>query len=145
MLYISTRDSKAVYVSGAEAIARGLAPDGGLYVPQCFPPYAPDQAAEKDYAQLAEDIFALYLGDFSRAELSRAARAAYTGGAFPPAVAPCVQVGPFTVLELFHGPTCAFKDMALSVLPHLLNLSAAKTDQAGDIVILVATSGDTGK
>ena len=145
MQYISTRDSSANPVSGAEAILRGLAPDGGLYVPQGFPPYEPEQAQQKSYTQLAEEIFALYLPDFSRAELAQAARAAYGGGAFPTEVAPCLQVGPFTVLELFHGPTCAFKDMALAVLPHLLRLSAAKTGQAGENVILVATSGDTGK
>jgi len=156
MKYISTRDSNAVPVSGAVAIARGLAPDGGLYVPQYrgqgaggreqdFPAYFPADLTHKSYCELAEDIFALYLEDFSRAELAHVARAAYAGGAFPPAVAPCVQVGPFTVLELFHGPTCAFKDMALAALPHFLTLAAAKTEQAGEIVILVATSGDTGK
>ena len=142
---------------------RGLAPDGGLYVPQNrgrrltdrgrrredrgrnFPAYFPAGLAQKNYCELAAEIFALYLKDFSGTELMQAARLAYAGGAFPPQVAPCVQVGPFTVLELFHGPTCAFKDMALAALPHLLMLSAAKTGRSGETVILVATSGDTGK
>ena len=156
MQFISTRDSQAAPVSGAEAILGGLAPDGGLYVPQNrgerpeargqnFPAYFPDDLTQKSYAQLAGEIFALYLEDFSEVELGEAVRAAYAGGAFPPEVAPVVQVGPFAVLELFYGPTCAFKDMALAALPHLLTLSAAKMGRGGETVILVATSGDTGK
>ncbi|MCL1975506.1 MAG: threonine synthase [Firmicutes bacterium] len=153
MLYISTRDSQASPVSGAQAILRGLAADGGLYSPQAagengenvFPCYFPANLAQKSYAEVAQDIFALYLPEFTTAEITDAITKAYANGSFPSAVAPIVQVGPFTVLELFHGPTCAFKDMALAVLPHLMSLSAAKMKTSTETVILVATSGDTGK
>ena len=156
MLYISTRDSSASPINGAQAILRGPAPDGGLYAPQynsqkpedeeeIFPNYFPANLAHKSYCELAAEIFALYLPDFNRAKLAAAANAAYGGGAFPAQVAPCLEVGPFTALELFHGPTCAFKDMALAALPYLMTLAAAKTGRAGETVILAATSGDTGK
>ena len=156
MRYISTRDNGAQPLSGAEAILRGLAPQGGLYVPQygsrqttnsgqVFPAYYPADLAQKSYCELAEDIFALYLPDFGRAKLAAAARAAYGSGAFPAQVAPCLQVGPFAVLELFHGPTCAFKDIALAVLPQFLTLAAAQTGRGEKTAVLVATSGDTGK
>ena len=145
MRFISTRDSLARAVSSAYAIVHGLAADRGLYVPQYFPAYFPNDLAHKGYCELAREIFGLYLTDFSRVELDALVRAAYGDGAFPRVAAPCLRVGSFALLELFHGPTCAFKDMALAVLPHLLTLSTVKIGRDGENVILVATSGDTGK
>ncbi|MBQ6842255.1 MAG: threonine synthase [Firmicutes bacterium] len=142
MKFYSTRD-KNICVSGAEAIALGLAPGGGLFVPECFPAYAPDAA--KDYPQLARDIFGLYLDEFSADEIAEIVRRSYQVGNFPADPAPLASVAGVEVLELWHGPTAAFKDMALQALPHLLSASRIKAGHDKDTVILVATSGDTGK
>ena len=162
MLYTSTR-ACGVRVAAAQAIAQGISRDGGLFVPESIPRFAPgelDVLARMDYIGRAEHILAKFLGDdggpaaWKREELARCARAAYEGAFSHPAVAPVrplpSQNGALSVLELFHGPTCAFKDLALQLLPHLLTVSAAKTrqskaDAASEIIILVATSGDTGK
>lgn len=144
MQYISTRDVNSKPVSAAYAIRRGLAPDGGLYVPESFPAYRPEGWRSKDYRDLARDIFSLYLTDFTMEEIKECAELAY-GRAFPPETAPCVTVGGVEVLELFHGPTAAFKDIALQALPHLLTRSMKKCGDGMEAVILVATSGDTGK
>lgn len=144
MRYISTRDVNSKPVSAAYAISRGLAEDGGLYVPESFPSYQPDGWLTKDYRELAREIFALYLTDFTEEEIKGCAENAYANN-FPPEIAPCVTVGGTEVLELFHGPTAAFKDMALQALPHLLTRAMKKCGDDTTAVILTATSGDTGK
>ena len=149
MNYISTRD-KNLHMSAAQAIAGGLAPDGGLMTPERFPRLAPGDLARLSamtYEQRAADIMKRFLDDFSEEELLAYAHAAYGGGKFSsPDVAPVHQVDAHTYcLELWHGPTCAFKDMALQMLPHLLTASLKKTDEDKTVCILVATSGDTGK
>lgn len=144
MQYISTRDTRKKSVSAAQAIRSGLAPDGGLYVPENFPAYQPASWSGLDYRTLAGEIFALYLTDFSPDEIDDCVNNAYASN-FPPEVCPLVTVGDAEVLELFHGPTSAFKDMALQALPHLLRYSMSKCGGAGEAVILTATSGDTGK
>lgn len=149
MRYISTRDN-AESVQAAEAIVRGMVPQGGLYVPQEIPQL--DEAAlgamvDLSYQALAKEILALYLDDFSAEEISTMVDAAYDASRFDDAeVAPVVKIhdGLFA-LELWHGPTAAFKDMALQLLPHLLVHSMKKTGVDKEVVILVATSGDTGK
>lgn len=148
MMYNSTRDSR-VSVSSAQAISRGISEDGGLFVPASFPALTPGEVAaltEKTYIERAACVLSKFLTDFTPEEVEACAAAAYGGGRFrDPAVAPLRELpgGPH-VLELWHGPTCAFKDMALQILPHLMRESVRKTG-GGDIVILVATSGDTGK
>ena len=149
MLYTSTRDN-TVRVTAAQAITNGISPDGGLYLPCEVPQVTPDfiaGLAGLGYAERAKKILALYLKDFSAEELSGYVDAAYGGGKFSsPDIAPLVELHDnVSVLELWHGPTCAFKDMALQLLPHLLTGSAKRTLDNKDIVILVATSGDTGK
>ena len=149
MNYFSTR-SGAPAVSSAQAIVAGLAPDGGLYLPERFPQVSLQQLqalVEMDYEGRAVEILSLFLTDFSRQELADAVAAAYSREKFaPPQVAPVVSLDDRThVLELFHGPTCAFKDFALQLLPHLLTASLRKTGCDKTAVILVATSGDTGK
>lgn len=144
MRYISTRDADAKPVSAAYAIRRGLAEDGGLYVPDSFPSYKPEGWLTKDYRELAQEIFSLYLTDFTAGEIKECAKNAYAEN-FPPEIAPCVTAGGAEMLELFHGPTAAFKDMALQALPHLLTRSMKKCGDDTTAVILAATSGDTGK
>lgn len=149
MNYVSTRD-KNLRMSAAQAIAMGLAPDGGLMTPEVFPTL-PEGALEKlrnmSYEQRAVYVMKLFLEDFSEKELAEYARAAYGIGKFShPDVAPLQELGDgMFALELWHGPTCAFKDMALQMLPHLLTASLAKTKEDKTACILVATSGDTGK
>ena len=148
MSFFSTRGGAAVTAS--QAILYGLAPDGGLYVPAMFPPISREKLAsltEMDYCQRASTILRTYLEDFSIPEIDAALAAAYDKAKFDdPAIAPTKQLTDDTfVLELFHGPTLAFKDMALQLLPHLTTLSARKNGETREVSILVATSGDTGK
>jgi threonine synthase len=143
MRYISTR-GKAAPVTGAEAILQGLAPDGGLYVPETMP-VLPEDFAERfapmDYPARAAAVLSLFLPEFEGLEnICRKAYAKF--GGHP---APLVRAGEMQVLELWHGPTCAFKDMALQVLPGLMNKAKILTGEERDIYILTATSGDTGK
>lgn len=144
MQYISTRDASAKPVAASSAIRRGIAPDGGLYVPQSFPAYKPESWDGLGYQALARDIFALYLTDFTAREIEECVRNAYAEN-FPPQVIPCESVGDIEVLELFHGPTAAFKDIALQALPRLLTNSMEKCGDGKRAAVLVATSGDTGK
>ena len=149
MLYTSTRD-KSVHVTSAEAITHGISADGGLFVPEGIPQLTADDLARLaalDYKGRAKEILSLYLTDFSAEEIDRCVEGAYADGKFSsPAVAPLVKLADGShVLELWRGPTCAFKDMALQLLPHLLTVSAEKAAGGRQIVILVATSGDTGK
>lgn len=148
MLYVSTR-GKSDLVSAAHAITRGLAGDGGLFVPQNIPSMrmVDIKAMErKPYTERAIDVLLQYLTDFSEDELRECVNAAYAKEKFGDNPVPLVQVNDNTgVLELWHGPTSAFKDMALQLLPHLLTRSMKKTGETNKVVILVATSGDTGK
>ena len=148
MSFFSTRGGAAVTAS--QAILYGLAPDGGLYVPAMFPPISQKKLGDltnMDYRQRASTILRTYLEDFSIPEIDAALAAAYDEKKFDdPAIAPMKKLDDETwVLELFHGPTLAFKDMALQLLPHLTTLSARKNGEEREVSILVATSGDTGK
>ena len=149
MQYISTRDL-TVRSTASQAISRGLAPDGGLLTP-FYIPKLPNKALEElkgmAYQHRAVYIMKQFLEEFSIKELTDYAAAAYGPEKFDtPAVAPVRTLnGDIHCLELWHGPTCAFKDMALQMLPHLLTASLAKTEEQRTVCILVATSGDTGK
>ncbi len=149
MYYVSTRDA-ARRLTASQAIAQGLALDGGLMTPEVFlrlPSNALEVMKGMSYAQRAVYVMGPFLSEFSTAELNAFAQAAYGGGKFDcPEVAPVRQVDENTYcLELWHGPTCAFKDMALQMLPHLLTASLKKNGERKRVCILVATSGDTGK
>lgn len=148
MLYVSTR-GKTDLLSSAHAITRGLAADGGLFVPQNIPQIRMvdiKAMARKPYTERAVDVLMQYLTDFSEDELRECVNAAYAEDKFGAEPVPLVQVNDNTgVLELWHGPTSAFKDMALQLLPQLLTRSIKKTGETNKVVILVATSGDTGK
>jgi len=146
MQYISTR-GQAVSVTPAQAIVQGLASDGGLYVPKRFEPVSVQDIIDLDYTSRAVFILQKLLHGFSKEELTDCVKGAYGKNKFDaPSPAPVVKLknGVF-MLELWHGPTCAFKDMALQMLPGLLTHALDKTDAAHDALILVATSGDTGK
>ncbi len=149
MKYISTRNS-AHAVTSAQAIIAGLAPDGGLFLPESTPSVTLEEIsalAQLDYAGRASDILARFLTDFTKEELESYARLAYGPERFDAkGTAPVVPLeGNAHILELFHGPTCAFKDFALQILPYLLTASLRKNGVDKTVVILVATSGDTGK
>lgn len=148
MSLMSTRGGACVTAS--QAIVRGLAGDGGLYVPAMFPQLTTadfSALSEMDYRARASAVLRAYLEDYSSTEIESAVSAAYAPEKFDdPAIAPLKPVaGNVWMLELFHGPTLAFKDMALQLLPHLITLAARKNGEAREISILVATSGDTGK
>ena len=149
MKYYSTRD-KNVSLSAAEAVKMGLSRDGGLLTPTRIPQIDRaflERLIPMEYAQRAAKVMALYLTDYSEEELLTFGRNAYGPAQFDdPAAAPVRKVeNGLYCLELWHGPTCAFKDMALQILPYLLTTSAKKTIDGKKISILVATSGDTGK
>ena len=149
MQYISTRDREQQF-SAAQAISKGLADDGGLLTP-VYLPKLPRRSLEElknmSYQQRAVYVMKLFLDGFSVKELTDFANAAYGPEKFDtPAVAPVRALDSNTFcLELWHGPTCAFKDMALQMLPHLLSASLVKNQEEKTVCILVATSGDTGK
>ncbi len=146
MMYQSTRGAAAV--SASAAIVKGLAPDGGLYVPENFPKLPPiETLMPLSYKERAGVILSAFLSDFTAEEVEASVSAAYTAEKFgSSAIAPLTKLTDKThVLELWHGPTCAFKDMALQILPHLLTVSMRKNGISDEVVILVATSGDTGK
>ena len=148
MMYISTRDKKNM-VSAAQAITHGLAKDGGLFMPTSTPKFDLDDIKAlmgKNYVERAITILSGFLEDFTEEELRYAVSHAYTPEKFGEVPVPLVNLNNNTaVLELWHGPTSAFKDMALQLLPYLLTMSLTKTGEDSRIVILVATSGDTGK
>ncbi len=149
MYYMSTRDTE-LRLKSAEAIKKGLSSDGGLFVPCEIP-----ALSEKDflkmltmsYIERANLILRKYLTDFTAKQISECTERAYGGGKFSSEkVAPVVKLDDRQyILELWHGPTCAFKDMALQILPHFMSVAMKKTGEDKTIVILVATSGDTGK
>lgn len=149
MNYISTRDKKAVRTASS-AILQGLSAEGGLFVPETVPTLSDEELSRccaLDYCARARLVLGKFLGNFSGEEIFDCVSGAYTGGRFENDLpAPISKLDDSTyVLELWHGPTCAFKDMALQILPRLLSVSAKKNRQEGEVVILVATSGDTGK
>lgn len=148
MKYFSTRNSK-YKVSAAEAIVRGLAPDGGLFVPETIPCMDADEInslCKMNYRGRAAHIIAKYMVEFDRSEIEGFVTAAYGKNFDDERIAPLRFLDDNTaVLELWHGPTCAFKDMALQILPHLLTASLKKCGEERTACILVATSGDTGK
>lgn len=148
MMYVSTRDKKNM-VTAAQAITHGLATDCGLFLPQGVPCFSIEDIKSmigKSYIDRAVMVLSGFLTDFTEEELKHAVASAYTPEKFGEVPVPLVQLGNNTaVLELWHGPTSAFKDMALQLLPYLLTMSLEKTGETSKIVILVATSGDTGK
>jgi len=146
MLYHSTRGG-APAVSSARAIVDGLAPDGGLYVmsPEEIPALDWAGLMTLDYSSLAAKVISALLPDFDEAEAKGLVEAAYRGKFSAPRITPLRSAGDDLFLELFHGPTSAFKDVALCLLPHLMKRSAEKCGNTDDILILTATSGDTGK
>lgn len=149
MLYSSTRD-KSIKVTAAQAIAQGISEEGGLFVPCELPQFSIDRISSMvsmSYIDRAKTVLREFLTDFSEEELSYCVEGAYAANKFSsPKIAPTVNIdGNKNILELWHGPTCAFKDMALQLLPYLMTVSAKKTADGKTIVILVATSGDTGK
>ena len=149
MKYKSTRSKTETSVESAVAIKNGLAPDGGLYMPETIPTLTHEDLAalsDMSYPERAAKILSLYLSDYTEEELLADCRAAYGENRFPGGAAPLCKVDPeVTALELWHGPTCAFKDMALQIMPRLLSRALKKTGETRTALILVATSGDTGK
>lgn len=144
--YKSTRNSN-LKVTASEAILTGLAPDGGLFVPEELPvlDVSMDQLKDMSYQETAYAVMKRFLTDFTEEELKNCINKAYDSKFDTEEIAPLVKVDDTYYLELFHGATIAFKDMALSILPHLLTTSAKKNHVENEIVILTATSGDTGK
>lgn len=146
LLYKSTRNAEYT-VTASQAILKGLADDGGLFVPVEIPKLDVTMAELKSmsYQDTAYAVMKHFLTDFTEEELKHCINNAYDSKFDTEVIAPLVKVGDTYHLELFHGATIAFKDMALSILPHLLTTAAKKNDVKNDIVILTATSGDTGK
>lgn len=146
VLYNSTRNND-VKVTASQAILKGLADDGGLFVPQNIPTLDKSikELSAMTYQEVAYEVMKLFFTDFTQEELKNCINKAYDSKFDTPEIAPIVKADDAYFLELFHGSTIAFKDMALSILPHLLITSARKNNVKNDIVILTATSGDTGK
>ncbi len=148
MLYKSTRDSQ-LRLEASQVIAQGISREGGLFVPEAFPDLSQElpALAKLDYPALAKEIFGKFLTDFTEEEIAACVDKAYTPEKFG---SPCpVKLVPLAddkvLLELWHGPTCAFKDMALQILPQFLTTALKKVGGGKEAVILTATSGDTGK
>lgn len=146
LMYTSTRDAN-IKVTASEAILKGLSDEGGLFVPEKVPTLDKTfkELSQMTYAQVAYEVLKLYLTDFSEEELKNCIANAYDEKFDTEEIAPLVMADHAYYLELFHGATIAFKDMALSILPHFMTTSAKKNQVKNDIVILTATSGDTGK
>ena len=146
MFYRSTRDDN-VKVTASQAILKGLAADGGLFVPESIPSLdkSLEELSKMNYKEVAYEVMKLMLDDFTEEELKSCIDRAYDSKFDTEEMTPLVKVENEYFLELFHGATIAFKDMALSILPHLLTTSAKKNNVKNEIVILTATSGDTGK
>ena len=146
VLYSSTRGGETG-VSASQAILKGLACDGGLFVPNEIPVIEGTLSDWKEltYKEVAYEVMKLYFSDFTEEELKLCIERAYDDKFDTKIIAPMTEADGVFYLELFHGATIAFKDMALSILPHLMTTSAKKNDIKNEIVILTATSGDTGK
>lgn len=150
MNYFSTRSSlKNDPKTASQVIMQGLADDGGLFMPESIPHISMDfikSLCDKDYCTRAAEILSLFLTDYTYDELLKCANKAYTESFDGPAAPVSMMTGDdIRILELWHGPTCAFKDMALQIMPRLLSLALGKTNEHRTAHILVATSGDTGK
>ncbi|MFP3153961.1 threonine synthase [Lachnospiraceae bacterium ZAX-1] len=152
LLYTSTRKAKGLdsdtgKVTASQAILKGLAEDGGLFVPTDIPTLdrSIKEFTDLTYQETAYEVMKLFFTDFSEEELKTCIHRAYDSKFDTGEIAPIVTYADINYLELFHGATIAFKDMALSILPHLLTTAAKKNHVKNDIVILTATSGDTGK
>ena len=146
ILYKSTRSNKQP-VTASQAILQGLSEDGGLFVPTTIPrlQVSLEQLSNMTYQEVAYEVMKLFFTDFTEEELKHCINSAYDDKFDTKEIAPVVKKDGVYYLELFHGKTIAFKDMALSILPHLMITSARKNKCQNDIVILTATSGDTGK
>ena len=146
LLYNSTRNGEKK-ATASEAILKGLADDGGLFVPEYIPKLnvTMDELKSMSYQETAFEVMKQFLTDFTEEELKHCINSAYDSKFDTEVIAPLVKVGDSYHLELFHGATIAFNDMALSILPHLLTTAAKKNRVTKEIVILTATSGDTGK
>lgn len=146
LIYRSTRNAKET-ATASEAILKGLAEEGGLFVPDQIPKLdvTLEALAQMDYCEVAYQVMKLMFTDFTEAELRHCINSAYDKKFDTKEIAPLVKKAGAHYLELFHGSTIAFKDMALSILPYLLTTSAKKNNVKNEIVILTATSGDTGK
>ncbi len=144
--YFSTRGGGSA-VSASEAVLKGLAEDGGLFFPDHIPALTKSlkELSEMSYQDVAYEVMRLFLSDYTEEELKNCIRNAYDSKFDTEVIAPLAYAGGAYYLELFHGATIAFKDMALSILPHLMITAAKKNHIKNDIVILTATSGDTGK
>ncbi len=149
MLYKSTRSTKAADASAAQIIKQGLAEDGGLFVPASVPTLTKEEITAlcaDSYPVRAAKILAKFLSDYTYEELLEDCQKAYDESAFVGGAAPLVSLSEnLNILELWHGPTAAFKDMALQIMPRLLSRALKKTGEERTALILVATSGDTGK
>ena len=148
MSFFSTRSGDCATAS--QAILRGLAADGGLFVPSMFPSLPQEKISQlcgQSFQKRSARVLRDYLEDYSISEIENAVNRAYSAEEWDdPAIAPVRTLAKDThVLELFHGPTLAFKDIALKLLPHLVSLAAEKNNEKREISIIVATSGDTGK
>lgn len=144
MEYVSTRGGAGV--SAGTAILKGIADDGGLYVPSSFPVLTKElmkEMIEMEYYERAAEILSMYLTDYTKEEILEYAEKAYSR--FDGDPAPVIKIEDIYLLELFHGPTSAFKDIALTILPYLMHAARVKSGEKGKTLILVATSGDTGK
>jgi threonine synthase len=146
LMYRSTRNNEET-ATASQAILKGLAENGGLFVPERIPTLdkSLEELKELSYQELAYEVMKLYLTDFTEAELKSCIANAYDEKFDTKTIAPLVKADGAHYLELFHGATLAFKDMALSILPHLLTTAAKKNNVKNKIIILTATSGDTGK
>ncbi len=144
--YIGTRD-KNIKLQASKAILKGICPDGGLFIPDEMPimEKSLDELSKMNYRDLAYEVMSLFFTDFTEDELRYCINSAYDDKFDTKEIAPVVEKDGVYFLELFHGKTIAFKDMALSILPYLMKTSAKKNDIHKEIVILTATSGDTGK
>ncbi len=146
LMYRSTRNDKN-RVTASQAVLKGLAEDGGLFVPEQIPrlELSPEALAQMTYQETAYAVMKQYLTDYTEQELKDCIRSAYDEKFDTEEIAPLHEAGGAYYLELFHGATIAFKDMALSILPYLMTTAARKNHEDKEIVILTATSGDTGK
>lgn len=149
MMFFSTRDPEKKLFKASEVIKKGLAADGGLFVPDSIPSVSLDDIsniAKMSYPERAATVLSMYLSDYTYEELLEDATNAYCEVSFPEGAAPLKKVKDNTYsLELWKGPTAAFKDMALQIMPRLLSRALVKTGEKNTALILVATSGDTGK
>lgn len=147
LLYYSSTRGEGERVTASKAILKGLADDGGLFVPESIPalPDSLENLAKLSYRDLAMKIMGCFLDDYTEEELKYCIEGAYDEKFDTPVIAPLHKADGAYFLELFHGKTIAFKDMALSVLPYLMTTAAKKNDLKEKIIILTATSGDTGK